>query len=140
MAIPHRIVEHLAVPHTGILSRTAANRSWGYEVLLSRAYAWFGRLGIGSTERSSPSLSHTDFWPGICPITPWPSTAAPIFTETRWTSFSLIPRTLTRRIPPTLNLNEAGVVLLDSQLSLARILTVDSRFQLILSGSICTVF
>ena len=47
MAIPHRIVEHLAVPHTGILSRTAANRSWGYEVLLSRAYAWFGRLGIG---------------------------------------------------------------------------------------------
>jgi hypothetical protein len=46
------IVEHLAVPHTGILSRTAANRpwvaySWGYEVLLSRAYAWFGLLGIG---------------------------------------------------------------------------------------------
>jgi hypothetical protein len=46
------IIEHLAVPHTGILSRTAANRpwiaySWGYEVLLSRAYAWFGLLGIG---------------------------------------------------------------------------------------------
>jgi hypothetical protein len=46
------ICEHLAVPHTGILSRTAANRpwvaySWGYEVLLSRAYAWFGLLGIG---------------------------------------------------------------------------------------------
>ena len=46
------IVEHLAVPHTGILSRTAANRpwvaySWGYEVLLSRAYTWFGLLGIG---------------------------------------------------------------------------------------------
>jgi hypothetical protein len=46
------MVEHLAVPHTGILSRTAANRpwiaySWGYEVLLSRAYAWFGLLGIG---------------------------------------------------------------------------------------------
>src|ERR1035438_307700 len=46
------IVEHLAVPHSGILSRTAANRpwvaySWGYEVLLSRAYAWFGLLGIG---------------------------------------------------------------------------------------------
>ena len=46
------IVEHLAVPHTGILSRTAADRpwvaySWGYEVLLSRAYAWFGLLGIG---------------------------------------------------------------------------------------------
>src|SRR3974390_1733294 len=46
------IVQHLAVPHTGILSRTAADRpwvaySWGYEVLMSRAYAWFGLLGIG---------------------------------------------------------------------------------------------
>ena len=46
------IVTHLGVPHTGILSRTAANRpwiaySWGYEVLLSRAYAWFGLSGIG---------------------------------------------------------------------------------------------
>ena len=46
------IIEHLTVPHTGILSRTAANRpwvaySWGYEVLLSRAYAWFGLVGIG---------------------------------------------------------------------------------------------
>src|SRR5208283_5444508 len=46
------IVEHYAVPHTGILSRTAADRpwvaySWGYEVLLSRAYQWFGLVGIG---------------------------------------------------------------------------------------------
>ena len=46
------IVQHHAVPHTGILSRTAANRpwvaySWGYEILISRAYAWFGLLGIG---------------------------------------------------------------------------------------------
>ncbi len=46
------ICEHFAVPHTGILSRTAANRpwvaySWGYEVLLSRASASFGLLGIG---------------------------------------------------------------------------------------------
>ncbi len=46
------IVEHHAVPHTGILSRVAANRpwvaySWGYEVLLSRAYRWFGLAGIG---------------------------------------------------------------------------------------------
>ena len=46
------IVGHLALPHTGILSRSAANRpwvaySWGYEVLLSRAYAWFGLIGIG---------------------------------------------------------------------------------------------
>lgn len=46
------IVHHMAVPHVGILSRTAAQRpwvaySWGYEVMLSRAYAWFGLVGIG---------------------------------------------------------------------------------------------
>ncbi len=46
------IVDHFALPHTGILSRTAASRpwvaySWGYEVLLSKAYAWFGLIGIG---------------------------------------------------------------------------------------------
>ena len=46
------IIDHVALPHVGILSRTAANRpwvaySWGYEVLLSRAYAWFGLVGIG---------------------------------------------------------------------------------------------
>jgi len=46
------VVQNSALPHTGILSRTAANRpwvaySWVYEVLLSRAYAWFGLLGIG---------------------------------------------------------------------------------------------
>jgi len=46
------IVENSALPHIGILSRTAADRpwvaySWGYEVLLSRAYAWFGLIGIG---------------------------------------------------------------------------------------------
>ena len=47
------IIENLAVPHTGILSRTAEGRpwvaySWGYEVLLSRSYAWFGLVGIGT--------------------------------------------------------------------------------------------
>jgi hypothetical protein len=46
------IVDHRAFPHVGILSRTAADRpwaaySWGYELLLSRAYAWFGLLGTG---------------------------------------------------------------------------------------------
>ena len=46
------IMDHRAVPHNGILSRTAATRpwvaySWGYEVLLSRAYAWSGLIGIG---------------------------------------------------------------------------------------------
>ncbi len=46
------IVAHHAFPHVGILSRTAADRpwsaySWGYEVLLSRAYAWFGLVGFG---------------------------------------------------------------------------------------------
>jgi hypothetical protein len=47
------IVENAALPHLGILSRTAAQRpwvaySWGYEVLLSKAYAWFGLIGIGT--------------------------------------------------------------------------------------------
>ncbi len=46
------IIEHRAFPHTGILSRTAADRpwaaySWVYELLLSRAYAWFGLVGVG---------------------------------------------------------------------------------------------
>jgi len=46
------IIDHGAVPHTGILSRTAASRpwvaySWGYETLMSRSYAWFGLIGIG---------------------------------------------------------------------------------------------
>ena len=46
------IVQHAAFPHAGILSRSAANRpwaaySWGYEVLLSRFYAWYGLMGIG---------------------------------------------------------------------------------------------
>src|SRR5271155_4035223 len=45
------IVAHQGFPHTGILSRTAADRpwiaySWGYELLLSRAYAWFGLVGV----------------------------------------------------------------------------------------------
>lgn len=47
------IVANSALPHTGILSRTAANLpwvaySWGYELLLSRAYAWFGLIGIAA--------------------------------------------------------------------------------------------
>jgi hypothetical protein len=45
------IVQQHAVPYVGIFSRTAATRpwvaySWGYEVLLSRAYAWFGLVGF----------------------------------------------------------------------------------------------
>ena len=45
------IVEHRAFPHAGIFSRTAATRpwlaySWGYEVLLSRSYAWMGLVGM----------------------------------------------------------------------------------------------
>ncbi len=45
------IVQHHAVPYVGIFSRTAGTRpwvaySWGYEVLLSRAYAWFGLVGF----------------------------------------------------------------------------------------------
>ena len=46
------IVQHRAVPHNGLFSWTAADRpwvaySWGYEVLMSRAYACFGLVGIG---------------------------------------------------------------------------------------------
>jgi hypothetical protein len=46
------IIQNSALPHTGILSRTAMDHpwvaySWGYEVLLSLAYAWFGLSGIG---------------------------------------------------------------------------------------------
>jgi uncharacterized membrane protein len=45
------IIAHRAVPYAGIFSRTAEARpwiaySWGYEVLLSRAYAWFGLTGL----------------------------------------------------------------------------------------------
>src|SRR5271169_4406652 len=45
------IVQHHAVPYTGIFSRTAADHtwiaySWGYEVLMSCAYAWFGLIGF----------------------------------------------------------------------------------------------
>ena len=46
------IVHNHAFPHNGIFSRTAADRawmaySWGYEVLLSRAYDWLGFIGMG---------------------------------------------------------------------------------------------
>jgi len=46
------IIEHSALPHTGILSRTAANLpwvaySWGYEVLLSFWYSASGLVGVG---------------------------------------------------------------------------------------------
>ena len=46
------IVQHAAVPHYGLFTWTADDRpwvaySWGYEVLLSRAYAWFGLVGVG---------------------------------------------------------------------------------------------
>jgi hypothetical protein len=45
------ILEHHAVPYVGIFSRTAGAHpwiaySWGYEVMLSRAYAWFGLVGL----------------------------------------------------------------------------------------------
>src|SRR5690349_14492982 len=46
------MVQHHAFPHTGILSRTAADRpwmaySWAYEILLSRSYALLGFMGVG---------------------------------------------------------------------------------------------
>ena len=52
LGVGNWILQHHAVPRTGILSQTAASRpwvaySWGYEVLLSLVYKWFGLLGIG---------------------------------------------------------------------------------------------
>lgn len=45
------ILANGAFPHSGIFSRTAADRpwaaySWGYEILLAKFYAWFGITGI----------------------------------------------------------------------------------------------
>ncbi len=45
------IVQHRSVPFVGILSRTADTRpwvaySWGFEVILSRVYAWLGVMGF----------------------------------------------------------------------------------------------
>ena len=47
------VVEQHAFPHVGVFSRTAATRpwmaySWAHEVLLSRAYAWFGLMGLAT--------------------------------------------------------------------------------------------
>jgi len=46
------IVQQHGVPHNGLFTWTATDRpwvaySWGYEILLSRAYAWLGLVGIG---------------------------------------------------------------------------------------------
>ncbi|HXJ89212.1 MAG TPA: hypothetical protein VMS18_20510 [Candidatus Binatia bacterium] len=46
------ILQNRAFPHNGIFSHTAATRpwmaySWGYEVLLARAYNWFSFIGVG---------------------------------------------------------------------------------------------
>jgi hypothetical protein len=53
LSVGNWIVQHHAFPHVGIFSRTAATRpwlaySWGFEVLLSRSYAWFGLIGLAS--------------------------------------------------------------------------------------------
>lgn len=52
LSVGEWIVQQRAFPHNGIFSRTAADRpwmaySWGYEVLLSRAYNWWSFMGIG---------------------------------------------------------------------------------------------
>jgi hypothetical protein len=51
LSVGQWIVQHRALPHAGIFSWTAADRpwmaySWGYEVLLSRSYDWFGFMGM----------------------------------------------------------------------------------------------
>jgi len=52
MSVGGWILQNHAFPHNGIFSRTAANHpwmaySWGYEVLLSRAYDWLSFIGMG---------------------------------------------------------------------------------------------
>jgi hypothetical protein len=62
------IVQNRAVPHAGILSRSAATMpwvaySWGYEVLLSRAYSWFGLVGVGLLGIFlTLAVAYTVFW------------------------------------------------------------------------------
>src|SRR5512146_3078604 len=62
------IVANSAVPHTGIFSRTANEKlwvaySWGYEILLSRAHAWFGLLGLASFNMLvTLAVACTIFW------------------------------------------------------------------------------
>jgi len=51
LAVGNWILQHCSFPHSGIFSRTAADRpwmaySWGYEVLLARSYGWFGFIGM----------------------------------------------------------------------------------------------
>ena len=52
LSVGQWIVQNRSFPHNGIFSHTAAARpwmaySWGYEVLLSRAYDWFSFVGMG---------------------------------------------------------------------------------------------
>lgn len=52
LSVGQWIVQNRSFPHVGIFSHTAAARpwmaySWGYEVLLSRAYDWFSFVGMG---------------------------------------------------------------------------------------------
>ena len=62
------ILQHHAFPHTGLFSRTAANRpwiaySWIYEVGLSRVYAWFGVVGIGLFETlMTLAVAYAVYW------------------------------------------------------------------------------
>ncbi len=62
------IVQHRAFPHTGLFSRTAGDRpwiaySWGYEVLLSRVYAWFGVMGIAIFETlMTMAVAYSVYW------------------------------------------------------------------------------
>ncbi len=62
------ILLHHAMPHTGLFSWTADARpwmaySWGFEILLSRAFAWGGLLGIGIfCEALTLVVAASTFW------------------------------------------------------------------------------
>ncbi len=62
------IVQHRAFPHVGLFSRTAGDRpwiaySWGYDVLISRVYTWFGVPGIGMFETLlTLAVAYSIYW------------------------------------------------------------------------------
>ena len=65
LSVGNWIVHNHAFPHNGIFSQTAANRpwmaySWGYEVLLSRAYDLFSFMPVVVQQRSLARVVRVD--------------------------------------------------------------------------------
>jgi hypothetical protein len=98
LAVGDWIVQHGSVPHTGILSRTAADLpwmaySWGSEVLLSRAYAWFGLLGLGGYGSALIFMAALALWWSLQRLSEGFWSALAIWGATCYGAlFSLMPR------------------------------------------------